>query len=120
MPSSSDDWSDRLEPQVRAFLEAYRRHTGQAPVDLRGFLPPRHDPLYLPVLWALVLFDLELSWQSGKARSLADYRQNFPELFEIPLAVQELSLREFRLRQRAGLNPSPEEYEQQFGVDTRG
>jgi serine/threonine protein kinase/Tfp pilus assembly protein PilF len=120
MPSSSDDSSDRLKPQVRVFLDAYCRQLSHGPVALRDFLPKRKDALYLPVLRALVLFDLERSWQAGRPRSLEDYGREFPELLEAQSALQDLALCEFRLRQQAGQSPSPTEYAERFGVDTSG
>jgi serine/threonine protein kinase/tetratricopeptide (TPR) repeat protein len=107
---------DELDSFVAAF-EAARANGG--PVDLRAFLPESDHPLYGEVLRELVRVDLEHGWERGQARSLEDYRRDYPELFRSPEDLQAVTFEEYRLRRQAGEAPDPEEYRQRFGVDVR-
>lgn len=91
-----------------------------SPPDLAGFLPERDHPLYLPVLRELVRVDLEYSWQRGQPHALDDYQRRFPELFQDSASLNEVAFEEYRLRQQAGENPSPEDYKERFRLSTHG
>ena len=107
---------DELDRFVEAY-EAAQARDGQA--DLAAFLPETGHPLYRDVLRELVRVDLEYGWARGHPTRLEEYRNNFPQLFEEPDALQAITFEEYRLRCQAGQRPAPEEYQAQFGVDTR-
>jgi hypothetical protein len=104
-----------LDDFIRAY-EAAQAQAGQA--DLMAFLPNPDHPLYHQVLCELVRVDLEYGWERGRPKRLEEYQHWFPELFRDPESVQEIAFEEYRLRQQAGENPAPDEYQQRFGVST--
>ena len=55
----------------------------------------------------------------GQCRRVDYYRRKFPELFEDLHNVQAICFEEFRLRHQAGEDVSAEEYQRNYGVDTR-
>src|SRR5581483_1219661 len=63
--------------------------------------------------------DLEYGWERGRAQRIEAYLDQFPDLKADRQSLQEISFEEFRLRQQAGEQPSPAEYRQRLGVDTR-
>ena len=87
------------------------------PGDLSAFLPAPSDPDYLWVLSELVCDDLAEHWAGGHTRTLADYRDSFPELFANPGALQPVADREYQLRVAAGDDPDPFAYRDEFGVE---
>src|SRR5262245_36974950 len=104
-----------LSDFVRAY-ETVQEQDGWAPVE--KFLPEPGHPLYLRVLRELVCVDLAYGWKRRRPQRLALYQFLFPELFRDREALQEVALREYRLRQEAGERPTPLEYQRTFGVDT--
>ena len=67
-------------------IGAANRRLGHRPVPLRE----------------LVRVDLEYSWTNGRPRSLEDYRNQFPQLFQNPEDLRALAFEEYRLRRQAG------------------
>jgi serine/threonine protein kinase/tetratricopeptide (TPR) repeat protein len=106
--------------QLDEFVEAFELARQHSAVDLANFLPPHNHPLYLPTLRELVRVDLELGWEAGQPRPLDDYREQFPELFEDAISLQEVAYEEYRLRRAAGKAPVPADYESRYGVNTAG
>jgi hypothetical protein len=104
-----------LDDYVRAFEAAYR---GEAPVDLRAFLPPVDHKLYGRVLCELVRVDLEQNWARAVPRPLADYHIAFPELFRNRDYLHAITFEDYRLRCQAGEQVNPADYEHRFGVET--
>src|SRR5437870_4258490 len=86
--------------------------------DLARFLPVEKHPLYPRLLSEFIRIDLEYGWERGCARRLADYQKQFPAFFQNRTNVQAVAFEEYRLRRRAGESPSPQQYAQDFGVDT--
>jgi serine/threonine protein kinase/Tfp pilus assembly protein PilF len=113
--TAAPDQENELDGFIAAY-EAAQAREGQA--DLTAFLPEPSHPLYLEVLRELVRVDLEYGWTRGAARSLEDYQRHFPQLFRAGEDLQALTFEEYRLRRQAGEDPSPEDYQQRFGVDT--
>jgi serine/threonine protein kinase/Tfp pilus assembly protein PilF len=108
-PSSFAD----LDHFVKAY-EMARRASAHA--DLAAFLPAPTHPHYRAVLCELVRVDLEYAWKGGQPRRLEEYLQRFPELQRETGALREIAFEEYRLRQQAGDQPSPDEYFQRFGL----
>ena len=104
-----------LDDYVEAFERA--RQVREA-VALEEFLPAAADPLYSEVLRELVRIDLEFGWESNRPRSLEDYRERFPGLFDDPDSLQAVAFEEYRLRRRAGQTPNPQDYARRYGVRT--
>jgi serine/threonine protein kinase/Flp pilus assembly protein TadD len=104
--------------ELDSFVAAYEAaRAGDAPVDLRAFLPGPDHPLYAEVLRELVRVDLEYGWARGRPRSLADYQREFPKLFQDTEDLRAVTFEEYRLRRQAGEDPDPQAYRQRFGVD---
>jgi serine/threonine protein kinase/Flp pilus assembly protein TadD len=102
---------------VDDFVEAFE--TAQArgdQADLAAFLPASDQPLYASALTELIRIELEYSWRRGQSRRMVDYLRRFPQLKEDRDALHQIAFEEYRLRCQAGENPSPAEYQQQFGL----
>ncbi len=112
--------ANRPADAVGEFIEAYEAALLEGPADLAQFLPPSGDALYPAVLRELIRVDLEQSRQRGRPRRLAEYQAAFPRIVQDRETLQELAFEEYRLRLQAGENPSPAEYQEQFGVRTEG
>jgi Protein kinase domain/Sulfatase-modifying factor enzyme 1 len=88
---------------------------GETPtIDLEPFLPPAGDPTRLLWLHDLVGRALQISWQRGRPRMLAEYVKRFPELGaerDLPVA---LIFAEYRARLLAGGLPTLDEYRRRF------
>jgi serine/threonine protein kinase/tetratricopeptide (TPR) repeat protein len=119
MTSLSDRDDDRpacdgeLDEFVQAFEETYLE---RGAADPAAFLPPVGHPLRAAVLHELVRVDLEFGWERGRPGRLDEYRRAFPELDDDPDGLREIAFEEFRLRRRAGEDPSPEEYRERYGL----
>jgi serine/threonine protein kinase/tetratricopeptide (TPR) repeat protein len=107
--------SGELDDFIRAY-EAAQAGAGDA--HLASFLPAPDHPLYCAVLRELVRVDLEYGWERGRPKRLTDYCSLFADLFRDSKSLEEIAFEEYRLRQQAGENPSPLEYEQRFGINT--
>ncbi len=111
---------DTVSPQDRTglndFVEAYEaaRSRGDRP-DLTEFLPAPGHPLRPTVLRELVRVELEYQWEQGETASARHYLRLFPELRDDPRALRDIAFEEYRLRQQAGENPSPDDYPELFG-----
>jgi len=105
-----------LDEFIQAFESARAR---DEQIDLTAFLPSPEHPLYHRVLRELIRVDLEYGWELDRPKSLEEYQQSFPELFGDPQSVGEIAFEEYRLRQQAGENPDPVEYEKRFGISTQ-
>jgi serine/threonine protein kinase/tetratricopeptide (TPR) repeat protein len=105
-------WLD-AEDFIDAFETAQARD-GEA--EVAQFLPEPDHPLYREVLCELVRVDLEYRWRHGQPRPLESYQHDHPDLFQDLESLGEVAFEEYRLRQQAGQNPSPAEYQQRFGV----
>lgn len=112
--------ASQAKPSVRAVLEAFEAGPGDAsPPDRAGYLPERTDSDYLQAARDLIRVDIEICWHRGEPKQLESYRDLLPEVFADRASLEELTAVELRLRRQAGENPSPEEYEQRFGVCPR-
>src|SRR6267378_7146930 len=107
--------------EVDAFIEDFEQHYAQyGEAILQEFLPDSQHPLYADVLRELIRVDLEFSWENGSRKKVDDYLAAFPELRQQSEAVQQIAFEEYRLRQRAGENPSLLDYQSRFQVNTEG
>jgi serine/threonine protein kinase/predicted Zn-dependent protease len=111
---SSPSWEE-IDPFVEAFE---RNRTSGGREGLAHHLPPPTHPHYLDVLRELVRVDLEFSWADGRPLQVEDYLNDFPELRDDSQGIQAIAFEEYRLRRRAGENPSPTEYHRRLGVST--
>jgi serine/threonine protein kinase len=104
---------------VEAHIEAFEKARALGrPAGLREYLPAADDPQYLPVLRELVRVDLEFGWREGGRPGLADYQDQFPELFRDGRSLAETAFEEFRLRRQAGEEPQVEDYCRQYGFSS--
>jgi tetratricopeptide (TPR) repeat protein len=106
---------EEIDPFIEAFERSYARE-GHA--DLTAFLPERGHPYYLAVLRELVRADIEYAWRRGDCRRAEGYLSAFPVLGTDPDGLGAIAFEEYRQRQHAGDHPSPDEYQQRFGIDT--
>lgn len=115
MPAANAPCWAQLDP----FIEAYeRRQSTAGDAQLADFLPEPGSPLYTAVLRELVRADLEFHCEAGRPRRVEDYLAEFPLLTSDRESLQPIAFEEYRLRCRAGENPSPEEYQDRLGVST--
>jgi hypothetical protein len=88
---------------------------GEAPtIDLEPYLPPPGAPTRLLWLHDLVGRALQISWQRGQSRTLAEYAARFPELGaerDLPAA---LVFAEYRARLLVVGPPALDEYRRRF------
>lgn len=110
-----------LRDQINQFVEPFEQAWCQEAVpEMKPFLPPRFHPYFERIACELILVDLERRWQCGKRKPLRDYAQDVPPVFEVPEHCQELAHAEFCLRREKGEDPTEEEYQREFGVQTEG
>jgi serine/threonine protein kinase/Flp pilus assembly protein TadD len=106
---------------IDAFVEPFERDTARGVGgELRQYLPAVTHPNYLAVLRELVRVDLEYGWDCGRPTRVEEYLAAFPELQTDLSSLTAISFEEYRLRRRAGQQPSLAEYRDRFGVDTLG
>jgi serine/threonine protein kinase len=114
MPSeiSEQVWME-LDEFVAAFERAWEADL--AP-QIAEYLPDREHPQYHDTLVELIRVDLELCWQRGCAKSLDDYRREFPELLEKTASFNLIAFEEYRARRQAGELVAADEYANRFGL----
>ena len=102
-----------LEARVAAFEKAWR--AGARPV-IDKFCPhdPADDPSEGWLLPELVHADLEFRIEAGEQARVEQYLAQFPSLGQHPETVADLIETEFRVRQSAEPDLSPDEYRQRF------
>ncbi|MFL5331254.1 MAG: protein kinase domain-containing protein [Gemmataceae bacterium] len=110
------DAAVELDSRIGAFESAW---AAGAP-DLSEFLPSPDDSLFLPCLTELIRVDLEFRRKRGQAARLQDYEASYADLFDNKSIVRELAFEEYRLRIASGEAPNLHEYEDRYGIDTRG
>ena len=116
-PSDTEERQAELNDLIEVFERAFAEHDD---VCLAEFLPAQGHSLYLETRRELLRVDLELCWNAGKCHRIQDYVQQFPDLLEDRATLQEVAFEEYRLRTLAGEAPSRAEYEEKYGVDTKG
>ncbi|MCX7421544.1 MAG: protein kinase [Planctomycetia bacterium] len=105
----------KLDEFVEAFELAW---TADAVPEIADFLPPAEHPQFRETLLELVRVDLELRWQHGCAKTIDDYRCEFPELFDDAESLSQIAFEEFRARRQAGESITVGEYASRFGIRT--
>ena len=108
-------WPD-VNEVVESFESAWARD-GSA--EVAGFAPPTDHPDHLAILCELVRVDLELNWERGRPRRLEEYLARFPQLSADPELLHAMAFEEYRLRLQAGEDPTPDEYLERFGLESR-
>jgi serine/threonine protein kinase/Tfp pilus assembly protein PilF len=106
-------WSES-DPYIEGFERAL---AARGCAEIADHLPDLGSDVYPVVLRELVRADLEFHWESGRPKWVEDYLGAFPCLREDPWGLSEIAFEEYRLRCRAGEEPSPEEYLSRLGVD---
>ena len=105
-----------IESQIEAFELAIA--DGNDPVSLRDYLPTETDEKYLPLLTELIRVDLELAYAEGTPKSVDDYLDEYPSIFESPAALERVAFEEFRLRSDHGEPVSTHDYATRYEIDT--
>jgi serine/threonine protein kinase/tetratricopeptide (TPR) repeat protein len=112
-----------LDENVRRQFEAAWRAGRPEPIE--QYLLPQDHPAYLATLEELVHIDMEFAWKRGRNAVdstidydvrpplLEAYLDRFPRLNE-PAIVLRLAEQEFRVRRRAGDQPTVAEYQERF------
>jgi serine/threonine protein kinase/Flp pilus assembly protein TadD len=113
MPTFAD------QTDLDVVLEAYEADAAKGKrVDLQSYLPPVSHSDYLLIAVELIRVDMERCFDRGMAKRVEDYRQLAPALFENSESLSAIAFEEYRLRKRAGDNPSRNEYSTRFAIDT--
>ncbi len=104
---------------VTQFVSAFvaLRQRGNV-ADLNECVPRRDHPQFARIRREILLADMKCAWQAGHRRLVLDYVSVFPDLLEDAVSIDALAFAEFRLRQLAGEDPTPVEYEWQFDLVT--
>jgi serine/threonine protein kinase/Flp pilus assembly protein TadD len=108
-----ESWWD-IDPYVERFERALAAR-GRA--EIAEYLPDAGHEVYPIVLRELVRVDLEFHWDSGRPKRVESYLGAFPCLGEDAKGLTEIAFEEYRLRRRAGEEPSAGEYMTRLGVD---
>jgi serine/threonine protein kinase/tetratricopeptide (TPR) repeat protein len=110
---------DTIVAELDSYVEAYEDAcaSGLRPA-VEEFLPAPSHPHFLVIAAEMLRVDLELSWQFGTPRPLAEYRRRFADVLSDAQRWNSLAYEEFRLRLQAGDSVAPTEYRDQHGVDT--
>lgn len=104
LTSTTRAWDQLIECAER-FASAWKSQS--TPPNLAEFLPPGPAALRQLILGELIKLDLEYRFQAGRAKPLADYLTDFPELGTTPPA--DLIYEEFHLLKQAGREQDAEE-----------
>lgn len=107
-------WAE-LDKFVEAFELAW---TADTVPEIANFLPVAEHPRFRETLLELVRVDLELRWQHGCAKTIDDYRREFPELFDDLESLSQVAFEEFRARRQTGELVTVGEYASRFGICT--
>jgi serine/threonine protein kinase len=114
----NDASNGRQWPRLGHVVEAYEAalaNDGRA--ALTDFVPPPEHPDRLSILCELIRVDLEHRWERGELTRLEEYKQHYPSVFEDREFLYAMAYEEFRLRQQAGEQPTPAEYQRRFGLE---
>ena len=105
--------------ELDEFVEAFElAWIADAVPEITDFLPPAEHPQFRETLLELVRVDLELRWQHGCAKTIDDYRCEFPVLFDDAESLSQIAFEEFRARRQAGEPVMVGEYASRFGICT--
>jgi serine/threonine protein kinase len=115
---SEYDWN-RLQELCERFEQAWQEappldDSGDLPVDLRDYLPPRGDSLRAVALREQIKTELEILWRRGRKTNLQEYMERFPELGTSHDLPAQLIAEEYRVRQRHGDRPRLDSYQRRF------
>ena len=88
---------------VQARVDEFKRRWDERrlPAELRD-LPPKRDPLRLPLFVALVLADLRQRWRLGQTVTVESYLEACPELGDRDTAPLALIVAEYEARKSGG------------------
>ena len=106
-------WSE-IDPYIQGFE---RTLAAGGCAEIADYLPDPGNDVYPVVLRELVRADLEFHWESGRPKRIESYLGAFPCLEEDQRGLSEIAFEEYRLRCRAGEEPSLDEYVTRLGVD---
>ena len=95
-------WSE-IDPYIEGFERAL---AARGCAEIADYLPDPGDEVYPVVLRELVRVDLEFHWENGRPKRVESYLGAFPCLGEDPWGLSEIAFEEYRLRCRAGEEPS--------------
>lgn len=111
--------TEQVWQEVDEFIEAFElAWTADAVPEIKEFLPDTDHPQFRKTLLELVRVDLEFRWKHGCAKSLEEYRREFPELFDDVESLCQIGFEEFRVRRQAGELVAAKEYANRFGIRT--
>lgn len=85
--------------------------------NIAEFLPPAGAVNYYETLVELLRITLEHHWQPGSKHAIDKFREQFPDLFELPQRLEPLAFEEYRLRCGDGSEVSKAEYVNRYGID---
>ena len=105
--------------EVDEFVEQFDlAWDGAAVPDIADFLPVAEHPQYRETLRELIRVDLEFRWQRGCAKSIDEYRRDFPELLADAESLSQIAFEEYRARRHAGESVNPADYARRFDIVT--
>jgi|GEM_PF-4390861 len=113
--------SETLDLRIESYIDSFEeRLAEQGTASVADFFPERNDPLFLRVASELVRVDLELAWEAGEQKTLANYREVLPELNTDSQLRSEIAFEEYRQRCHHGETVMLEDFAAQYNVATTG
>jgi serine/threonine protein kinase len=119
VPSVEDELGGLKNEQHRELCDCVNRlrrllMSGEAPVDLRLFLPPADAPHRRAVLHELIKTELEARYARGRGCLLEEFVRQYPELGSAEDLPAGLLYEEYRVRRMFGDRPDLNEYRSRF------
>ena len=113
--------SETLDLRIESYIDSFEeRLAEQGTANVAEFFPDRNDPLFSRVASELVRVDLELAWDAGTQKTLADYVELLPELNSDPQLRSEIAFEEYRQRCHHGETVMLEDFAAKYDVATTG
>lgn len=87
--------------ELDEFVDRFEQAAAAGEVDVAAYFPAAGHPLFSEIGLELLRVDLEWSWRRRAAKSLAVYRDAFPDLWAMPEVAELLAFEERRLQASA-------------------
>lgn len=103
--------------QIEEAIARFESDRQRGVVALADYCPPIEDPHFSVFLRELIRVELELLWNEGHHKTLADYIDQFPMLKDEPKSLELIGFDEYRLRCTIE-TVSPDDFARRYGINT--
>lgn len=105
--------------EVASFVERFEHSRQESDaVDFVHFLPDATHPAYAEIATELIRVDMEYSWESGRGRTVSDYRRELPDLLAVREVLESVAYEEYRLRAQSGCPLPPQHFATEYKIST--